>query len=263
MIKLKLSHLSFVFCAYFVICALVFGFLTEAHALNLEKAREYFLKGDYQACINECEGILARSQYSKDLDELYYLLGLSYLKKKALLRSYDVFEILVKEFKDSYYKQDALLAQADIYFLKENYNKALFEYKQLLNVYPHSRLKVFIYFRLIKAHLKIGSWQEARNFKDKLEREFPLSFENQLAKIIYPKESYFTIQVGAFSKQSNAKNLSEELIQAGYSAFIQEKINQLGKKIYRVRVGRLSSRQEAKQLEFRLKNEGYPTKIYP
>jgi len=55
------------------------------------------------------------------LDELYYLLSLSYLKDGNYLRASDIFEIILREFKGSRFKEDALLALGDTYFLRGDY----------------------------------------------------------------------------------------------------------------------------------------------
>lgn len=57
----------------FAFCAALFGLFTEAYALDLDKARLLFLSGDYGACINEGEKLLADSAHSQNIDELYYL----------------------------------------------------------------------------------------------------------------------------------------------------------------------------------------------
>lgn len=236
--------------------------VNQSQALNLDKAKEYFLKGDYQGCIKECEGILAQGEYSKVLDEMYFLLGLSYLKEQDFLRSYDVFHIIISEFEHSRYKEQALLGQADIDFLKSNYYVALVKYQQAFKLCTNNEHKPAIYLRLVKANLKNGYWQDARLYTEKLKNEYPLSLETFLAKSLLPEDFYFTVQVGAFSKKKNADKLRKELIKEGYSAFIQDTDSQLGK-FYRVRVGKLHDFNDAIQLEAELKAAGYPTKIYP
>lgn len=130
---------------YILICSFTFYILSFAfvcYALNLDQAKIYFLKGDYQSCINECENILAHSGYSRDLDKLYYILGLSYLKQGNLLRTSDIFEIIIKEFKDSDFTEEAILGLGDIYFLRANYDNAQTKYKQILRETPRQNLKV-------------------------------------------------------------------------------------------------------------------------
>jgi outer membrane protein assembly factor BamD (BamD/ComL family) len=86
----------------------VLGFYTYVYALNIDKVKINFLNGDYKAAILEGEKILAHSRQSPDTDELYYFLGLSYLKEGNSLRASDIFEIILSEFKDSRFRQEAL-----------------------------------------------------------------------------------------------------------------------------------------------------------
>lgn len=72
--------------------------------------------------------------------------------------------------------------------------------------------------------------------------------------------SYFSVQVGCFGNKTNAEKLRIRLVNKGYQAYI---LQLPGDGLYRVRVGKLSSRSEAGLLERRLKAAGYPTKVYP
>ncbi len=117
---------------YLIIYVLSFCFICNAYALDLDKARAYFLSGDYAACINECERILAGAGHSKGVDELYYLLGLGYLKEGNFSRAEDIFNIVLKEFPKSAFKDEAALGLGDTYLLREQYAQAQKHYRQLL-----------------------------------------------------------------------------------------------------------------------------------
>jgi len=254
-------------CAIQKLCAItiIFSlFLVTASAapINLDKAKEFFLKGDYAECIKECENILAYKEYSKDLDELYYLLALSYLKQDNFLRASDIFEIIINEFKDSAFKEDAMLGLGDTSFLRGDYDAAKSQYEAIISLSSQTKLKPVIYFRLAQINMKKGSWEKAQEYLDKLKKEYPLSFESRMNASPDAEKFYFTVQVGAFSKSSNAQNLSLNLKEKGYDSYIDE-VSAKGVKTCRVRVGRFSSRFEAEELAQKLSDEGYPTKIFP
>jgi tetratricopeptide (TPR) repeat protein len=234
----------------------------QGYGLNLESLKVYFLKGDYKQAIIEGEKILAGTDYhARDLDELYYILGLSYLKDGNLLRASDIFEIILKEFKDSAYKERALLGLGDTYFLQGNYNEAQRHYQDLLN--NNSSLRPTLYYRLSLCAVKLGQTQVAKEYLAKLKKDFLLSLETRInPELLGPGDIYYSVQVGCFSKPTNAQNLTQKLMQKGYPAYIEE-INTEGKINYRVRVGKFSSRLQAQELEKKLCQEGYPTKIYP
>jgi len=248
-----------------IIAAMSIAFFCMASpscAFDLEKAREYFVKEDYQGTIKECENILAYKGYSRELDELYYILGLSYMKTGNYLRASDIFEIIINEFKDSAFKDDAMLGLGDTYFLRGDYNAAQNRYKTFLENEPLTRLKPAVYYRFAQICVNNRDQRGAREYMEKLKKEYPFSFESRMELTPAQEALSFTIQVGAFSRNDNAQNLCRILIGKGYKAYIEEASSGSGR-AYKVRVGKLSSRFEAQQLERKLSNEGYPTKIFP
>ena len=240
---------------------------THAYSLDLDKIKVYFLKGDYKEAIAEGEKLLGRSAHSKADDELYYILGLSYLKEGNLLRASDIFEIILKEFKDSKFEEEAILGLGDTYLLKGDFEKAQGYYEELARNRPHSKLLAQAYSRLSEIGFKRGDKKQGQDYLDRLRRDFPLNPESKMDTDMPifqdgPSEVYYTVQVGSFSNSANAKNLSQILLNKGYAAYIQEE-NLSGKTTYKVRVGKLRSRKEAADLEKKLAQEGYPTKIFP
>ncbi|MCM8800603.1 MAG: SPOR domain-containing protein [Candidatus Omnitrophica bacterium] len=251
-----------------IIIWVLFVFNIASYALNLERVKTHLLKGEYKSAILEGEKLLAGIQKdTNDLDELYYLLGLSYLKDGNYLHASDIFEIILKEFKESRYKGEALLGLADIFFLKGNFKEAEGYYQQILNNPRYIRFRALVYYRLSQIGAKTGDIEKIGDYLKRLEKEFPLSLELKMNSdlVIYRDNAldfYYTVQVGAFSNQINAQTLLERLIKEGYPAYIEE-INLKESTSYRVRVGRFKTRYEAQRLEERLKQQGYPTKIYP
>ena len=72
----------------------------------------------------------------------------------------------------------------------------------------------------------------------------------------------YSVQIGAFSSNKNARNLVNKLQNKGYSAYVQDSSSQ-GKPIYKVRIGKLLNHRDAQALERKLNKLGYPTKIIP
>jgi tetratricopeptide (TPR) repeat protein len=249
----------------FVIWCLIFVIFNSAYALTLNKVKDYFLNGDYESAISEGEKILANSgRDSSYLDELYYILGLSYLKEGNYLRASDIFEIIIKEFRNSPYKEEATLGLGDTYFLRQDFPKAQEHYKELLDSHPTTKLRAALYYRLGEVAAKLGDTLQAKKYLDKLREEFPLNLEAKLNKDLRSlSDIYYTVQVGSFAKSTNAGNMCSKLITEGYDAYVQQIKADNDTLMYRVRVGRLKSRQEAVELENKLSAEGYPTKILP
>lgn len=72
----------------------------------------------------------------------------------------------------------------------------------------------------------------------------------QKKKAVLAATSSFTIQLGAFSKESSATSLSERLVKNGYDAYILA----VSDKLFRVRVGTFQSRADAKVVAEQIKS---------
>ncbi|TRZ49214.1 hypothetical protein D4Q80_02435 [bacterium] len=216
----------------FIFTFLIFNFSFLCYALDLTKMKTEFLRADYKTAISEGEKIIGEaSPNTYGLDELYYILGLSYLKEGNYLRAADIFEIILKEFKGSDFREEALLALGDSYFLRGDYPKAKEYYTQVTSS-GGEKFKPLAAERLSRCALKSG--------------------DNKAGQV------YYTVQVGAFSNRTNASNLTQKLNAQGYGAYI-EKLNSG----YHVRVGKFQSLKEAREAEEKLSKEGYPTNIFP
>ena len=251
---------------FILFCALLFGFLPNAYALDLDKAKAYFLSGDYNSAISEGERLLAGYSSAANSDELYYILALSYMKDGNYLRASDIFEIILKEFKQSSFRDEATLGLGDTYFLRGEYDKAKAYYQELLNINGRGKLVPSAYYRLSQCAFKQGNSAEGKEYLNKLKEGFPLNPElilnRDLCFLPDPSDFYYTVQVGAFSSLENARRLTDKLVQGGYPAYLQE-LDSPGKPSYRVRVGKFKLRQEAAEWNDKLTQEGYPTRICP
>ena len=234
-------------------------FVNNSYALNLDKLKIYFLQGDYSASIKEGEKILAGAEQSPELDELYYILGVSYLKDGNYLRASDIFEIILNEFKKSKFKELAQLGLGDSYFLRGDLQQAEQCYKQLQEANNNSNLKAQAYYRFSRLAFKRGDIQQGKEYLDRLNKEFPLNLEARQAS---ETGTFYSVQVGAFSKITNAKSLAEKLSQKDYPAYIEES-NILGRTTYRVKVGKTTKHSEITALENKLSHDGYPTRVLP
>ncbi|MFA6217382.1 MAG: SPOR domain-containing protein [Candidatus Omnitrophota bacterium] len=251
---------------FFTSSFLLFTF-SLAFALNLEKLKIDLLNGDYKTALKEGEKILAAAGHAPDIDQLYYLLGICYLKDGNYLRSSDIFEIILKEFKKSPMKEEAALGLGDAYFFQNNFQKADACYQEMLSGKPQTKYKAMLYSRLSQTAYKRGDVEKGKLFSDKLKQEFPLNLESSAQSDIcaladFSNGSFYTVQVGCFSSLTNANNLRNKLSKSGYDAF-SEVSSVKGKQLYRVRVGKFSKRDDAAALENKLSQEGYPTKISP
>ena len=244
---------------------LLFTFTFLCYALNLDSLKANLLKGDYKAAIAEGEKLIAKDPHS---DELYYLLGLCYLKDGNYLRSSDIFEVIINEFSGSRFKEEATLGLGDTYLLRDDFKQAREIYQSIIKKNPKSKLKTQVYYRLSEIGFKQGDVSQGRDYLTKLRENYPLAPEAKQSQDICPLEKnnfnfYYSVQIGSFSNPNNAHNLAQKLVSSGYPAYIEESSTVSGAKAYRVRAGKLKSRQEAEDLNKKLMQEGYPTRICP
>lgn len=232
-------------------------------AKDLEEAQVYYLKGDYKQAVETLEKVLAQDVDRPSAPEVYYLLGLSYLKIENHLRAGDCFDIITKEYRRSDLFESALIKLIDIDFLNGDQIKALEKSEEFLAKYPKSERISAILLRQYLANLKLGNWQEADLILSRINDLYPHSPEVEAFLEKQEIIDHFTVQVGSFKKRRNAQDLARRLKGEGFDSYISEARSRNDGLYFRVRIGRLQTREEAHSLEKRLIKQGYPTKIYP
>ncbi len=228
----------------------------------LLKLEELLLKGDYARLNYECNYLLTKPNL-KDKDRVYYILAISLMKQNQFEQSRQVLEKILPDFPKSPLLDDVSLSIADSYFLEKNFEEAALKYKNVIIAYPRTKNLCFVYARLGESLKNMGNLEEAKYYFDLLKKEFPSSLEcAQIPSVESASGSFYTVQLGSFSKSANARKLCDELLNKGYDAYVT-KVEDEQRTLYRVRVGHFQSRLEAEYQEDKLKKEGYPTRICP
>jgi DedD protein len=78
--------------------------------------------------------------------------------------------------------------------------------------------------------------------------------------LVAPARSGWTVQVGAFGTPATARKMVNDLVAAGYDAYVSP-ISKGGKTLHRVRVGRVAARPEAEQLAAKLAGRRLPATV--
>lgn len=263
MLKLQ----SFANLMLFMISVLCAGFSINAYALNIEAVKEDFLKGDYKSAILKGEKIIARANRSDTVDELYYVLGLCYLKDGNYLRASDIFEIILNEISSSRFKDEAKMSLGDTFFLRGYLDEAEKHYREILENSPRTELKPQLFYRLSQLYFRKGDARKGKEYIDKVPDGFPINerikIDAQLSPAKTSGDILYSVQVGSFRENKNAVNLVNRLKVKGYDAYLEEASGKRGERTYRVKVGRFADRKDASGLQIKLSHEGYPTKICP
>jgi tetratricopeptide (TPR) repeat protein len=240
----------------------IIGFFTYAYALNLDSLRVYFLNGEYKACISEGEKILAGASSSKDLDEVYYLLGLSYLKDGNYLRASDIFEIIINEYRRSEFREEARMGLGDSYFARGDYQKALNSYKGLLQDNSRSKLKPALYYRLSQLGKRTGDSRSQQEYLLKLKDEFPQSLEALINKDFLPGSANISMSMNKPVPLEAKPATNAPDVQTKPDLFVEAGTNhEIITGAYSVQVGAFSSLNNARSLTFKLKAQGYGSYI--
>ncbi|NQU73633.1 MAG: MiaB/RimO family radical SAM methylthiotransferase, partial [Candidatus Omnitrophica bacterium] len=239
----------------------------------LDYPKECILMGNYQEAFNKCRELIDYPSVQKRRAEILYLAGLCCLKLGRNIEARSYFnEAILAEGENENVKAEAYLGVADSYFLNERFDEASDAYERVLTNYPKDSIKVMAYYRLGEISYKIGQPGRAEYYLSKLTQEFPLSFESRLLKNLLNEETpyvanidstnTYSIQVGCFANKGNADKICEKLSKEGFDVYILESPYSDEPK-FKVRVGRVNSKNDAGILEARLKGAGYPTRICP
>lgn len=243
---------------FFMVYGLWFTAYGIVYADTLNRAEALYLQGSYSESIDECALNIARDT---DRDRAYYLLGLNYIKINHTEKAREKLKIIIDSYRASPFYDSAKLAYADTYFIEQDYTRAKELYEGILRSY--SKLLPCAYLRLGQCALKAGNWEGAKNYADTLKQKYPLSLEARVSgELLEKQELFFTVQAGSFASAQNAKALMNKLKHKNFDAYIDELASSNGT-MYRVRVGKVSTRQEAENLKDSLEAGGYPTRIFP
>lgn len=241
-------------------------------ALDLDALKADFLQGNYRRVIFEGQAQVDRMHLG-NTDELNYILGLSYLKESKLDLASDCFRRILNN-PGSKFNEEASLGLGDTYLMAGQFQQAEDTYNKLIADDSNSRQKPAVWYRLSQLESKRGNRQKGNDYLLKLKRDFPLSPELRVAKGIAlvntsvevcepsvnlsAEAGEYSIQVGFFTSSANANNFKGALLSKNYPAYVEN--SGTG---YRVKVGKFKSQQEALDLERKLSQEGFQTKVCP
>ncbi|HNV23773.1 MAG TPA: SPOR domain-containing protein [Candidatus Omnitrophota bacterium] len=242
---------------------IIFGFcgFSPDNLADLETA---ILKADYKLGEDIALRFLKENPEKEFLDAIEYYLGICYLKQAKYEDAREMFQkVITSSHADNDIRDRSFLGLYDSYYMQENYDQALKVIQEGLQKSLKSNFLSLFYFKYARVSLKLAHWAEAQKYFEKIIKEFPQSFEADLAKELLNEKRYFSVQVGSFKDQLKAQDTMNDLKKKGYYAYLLETADKQKNKFYRVRVGQFSKLDEARKLKSELSQQGYPTQIYP
>jgi len=230
-------------------------------AEDLSSLQASFLRGDYTGVVQETRRL--DRQGGALSDGALYLWGVSALKLDNPEEGRQALDRLIAGYSGGQWRAQALLALGQSWEEAGRDDEALKAYETLLDgagsgsYFPQAALK------LGRVQMRLGLWQEGRSSLNTLVQRAPQSPEAAAARDLLGQGNfYYCVQVGSFSAEPNAERLAGELKRRGYSPEIVRGTLE-GKTFYRVRVGRFPGKQEAEAELKRLREEGFPGKVFP
>ena len=236
--------------------------VTTAQAQETASLQAAFLAEEYGSVLSKTQQLLGgRDTQEKDL--LLYLQGVSAFKLRDLDLAIDSLQRLAADYPESSWAVPGQMVLGQLFSASGEDEKALKLYQKLLKEDPTKPMRVQVTFLLGKAQRRLGQWSQARASFESVLSQAPQSPPAQEARqILEGEDFYFTVQVGAFETKANALRLKAECERRGYPTQVSEAFMQ-GRRLYRVRVGQFSQREEAEQEAQRLKGEGFPARVAP
>ena len=218
---------------------------------------------DYAEARQLASQIIKDSNDHTQRTEAQYYYGLSQLRLGKYADARSAFKSVMETHppQDAYDK--AALSLTEGFYMDGLHTDALDTAKKLYKRSPHSSFLSLIYFKIAGADLKLMRWEEAHEFLNKIINESPQSPEASIARQLLDEKQYFAVQVGSFLDKGRALTLIDDLKGNGQYAYVVETTGSDNQTYYRVRVGQMSSLNEAEDLKKRLDKLGYPTLIYP
>lgn len=240
------------------------------------------ISGNWEAAAKECQAVLSANPAKEKQEMARFYLGLVNFKQQRFAESRSNFNIFLNDFPESGYANFARLGVADTYLLEGNDSLAGKIYLKLLDT-QDKRVAPAVYSRLINLDLKLEDRAKAGEYLTALHAQYPQSFEAAQLKALPeeevvlasentaeeeavnggPEPDFFTVQVGAFAQEERADKLYMELKQKGEEAYIILPDPEAKPALYRVRVGKFTSSDDAEDLAEKLSAKGYPTKVFP
>jgi len=226
--------------------------------VNLQAA---FLRGEYEHVVEDAR--VLRNKFSSHEDELLYLEGVSALKLRRLDQARAQLTTLISQHPQSPWFAQAWAALGESWVVSGDNERALEILEGLLKDARSAEIKAQVRLSIAKVQRRMGKWSESKWALESVVEQVPDSPQAGEAKtILRGSDFHFSVQVGAFTSPGNAKRLKVELARRGYRAEVTRAATQ-GRTFHRVRVGRFESRAQARNMEGRLKREGFPTRIIP
>jgi tetratricopeptide (TPR) repeat protein len=221
-----------------------------SYTVAYEKIHESFLRDDYAGVVRLAHEYLSGSRNKPNRGDVRYLEALSLVKLGRGEEARAKLKELERDLDTAEDRAGAAISLADSHFHEGDLAAAASAYGDALRKYPQTEQKNYVTERL----------KELGDRQGRTLGPMVIVLDDEPKAAGPAAGGLFTVQVGSFANERNARALVYKLNRRKFDAYLEM---DEADRMYRVRVGKVPSRQDALLLESRLKKEGYPTKIYP
>ena len=237
--------------------------LTGASSITLPDIETALIAQKYDDARRMSQTLMAQTRNPAEKSQAQYYFAVSCLHLAQYASAREAFAAVMSAHPANNLYEKAALGEIDGYYLDGIYDAALKKAQSFRKKNFRSDVLSLVYLKIARANLKLANWPQAKEYLEKIIKEFPDSLEVRAARDLLSEKQYFTVQVGAFKERPMAETLVRELSSKGDYTYIVETNTADGKKIYRVRVGQMSALGDARKLQTKLSQLGYSTLIYP
>jgi TolA-binding protein len=199
---------------------------------------------------------LLKNEDDPRIAEVYYYMARLSISQDSTLYYYNM---IIREHPQSRFADISYLEIAKLNVAHSDYRNAIIFLNELLKNYPDTNLKDEVFFWLGISQIESGNKEQGIKVLENLIATFPKSTWAIRATAIIPgrtsTQEYYTVQVGSFRKEDNARKNIEDLKTKGLEARIVETVIN-NSTFYRVWIGQFSTIDDAKKFALRLDSLG-------
>lgn len=252
-------------CRKFLVGVCIFLGTCSISQADLTEIETAIIQQDFATAKQLANDYLATQPHPADVttQKVQYYLALSELNLEEFVLARETFEQIIAHQPDEKLRAKASLGIVDSFYMMGEYKEALNRAEKFLKENRDPEFTGLTYLKIARANLKLTNWGQAKDYLSKILESFPNSVEAHLAKQLLGEKQFFSVQVGSFLDRQRSEKLAGELKSKGEYAYIIETLDFSGQKFYRVRVGQFANLDKAFQMQTKLAQQGYPTRIYP
>ncbi|MEO0226055.1 MAG: SPOR domain-containing protein [candidate division WOR-3 bacterium] len=251
-----MSGATRIWCSLFLAIA-----IASASGDEIDEAIKLFNDFKFEEARKAFQEILKKESRDPRIPEVYFYLARLTPKPESAEVYYN---IIITDYPDSRFSDKAYLELAKMYFAREDYTRAIMRLNELKEKFPESIVLDQVFFWLGLAYMGANDKRNGILLLKSLIETFPNSPWAARARSVLrsekqpieEKESAFTVQIGSYRNQVNAKNQLEKLKARGLDATISQFT--VGRDtFYRIWVGEFNTLEQAKEYLRTLDSLGY------